>query len=161
MPNANEQLERAYDASWIIGTPNRENCSGFLKSLGKQMGFYVPDKNADGIIAGFEEASKSMVSVWEKIGTGTTALEKASEEAAAGRIVVVAATSKDYGQSNGHVAILLPKRGGPHNAPFIYGGGSAGARSKGTKTIRQVWNPSKHNVLRFFVHRSKMLGDYE
>ena len=161
MAATNEKLQHAYDAAWIQGTPNSENCSGFLKSAGDALGFEVPNKNADGIIATFEESSREADSIWEKLGTGEKALKKAIELAFAGRLVIAAATSKDYHQQNGHVAILLPKLTGPHKAPLMYGGGSANARSAGTKSIREVWSPAKHKVVRFYVHRTALLGSYE
>jgi hypothetical protein len=154
MATTNEKLQSAYDAAWIKDLPNSKNCSGFIKSLGKVMGFSVPDKNADGIIASLEQCTQgnNFVAIWEKIANLDKALLKVQQEH---KLVLVAATASDYGQNNGHIAVLLPKVSGAHEAPLVYGGAqSEGARSQGDKTIRQVWNPSKHNKLRFFAHRN-------
>jgi hypothetical protein len=161
MGAANDALKTAYGASFIQGTPNSDNCSGFIKSAGHAIGFNVPNKQADGIIEEFEKASGSSDSDWEKIGTGEEALKKAVALAFAGKLVIAAATAKDYGQRNGHVAIVLPKLGGPHKAPYVYGGGAEGARSVGDRTIREVWSPKKLGIVRFYVHRKTLLGTYD
>jgi hypothetical protein len=87
------------------------------------------------------------------LGQGKDAYAKALEYVKVQRVVVVGATSKDYGQHEGHVAILLPKFGVNHHAPLVYCGSYGSAQSPGTKTIRDVWSPSKHGVVRFFTAR--------
>ncbi|MEO6282956.1 MAG: hypothetical protein ABIN80_13625 [Dyadobacter sp.] len=160
MGAGNTQLENAYNSSYLADTPNSGNCSGFLKSLGRSLGINIPEKDADGIIAELNSLTQNgnFLSVWEKLGTGTEALESAKRHAGQGRLVIAAMTAADYGQNNGHVAVVLPKVG-QNNAPLMYGGGAA--RTQGDKTIRQVWNPTKHDKLQFFMHRTIFLGAYE
>jgi hypothetical protein len=160
---ANERLAQAYTAEWIAGTSNSRNCSGFLKSAAQIFGFSVPDRNADGIINELEQLSQLDGSVWEKLGTGQVGLSSARQAILDGRLVIAAATSIDYGQNNGHIAVLVPKFSGPpHDVPFVYGGAqSEAARSAGDKTLRQVWNHAKHHVLRFYAHRTIPLGSYD
>jgi hypothetical protein len=153
MATANQLLEQAYNESWVLGTPNRENCSGFVKSAGRLMGFDLPDGTADAILAELEALAAVGAGSWERVGVGTAELQAA--------VVLAGATSREYGQRNGHVALVLPKLVGPHRAPLVYGGGSAGARSAGTRSIREVWSPSRRGVLRFFVHRDARRGDFE
>jgi hypothetical protein len=153
-PTIKDLLQEAYNAQWIKGVPNSTNCSGFLKSLGSKMKFFVPNSNADGIIGELEEIckTKSLVMLWEKLPDLSAAISAVKDQQ---RLVIVGATSGDYGATNGHVAILLPVLSGAHKAPLIYGGASSPtARSQGTKTIREVWSPSKHSKLRFFAHRT-------
>ena len=51
MAATNEKLQHAYDAAWIQGTPNSENCSGFLKSAGDALGFDLEDGDLVGEFA--------------------------------------------------------------------------------------------------------------
>jgi hypothetical protein len=160
---ANDRLLQAWNASWIPGTPNSANCSGFLKSAASLFGFVLPDRNADGLVDALEAQSDGPTAAWERVGRGQPGLDSAVQLAGRGRLILAAAKSVEYGQNNGHVAFLLPKLSGPpHNAPFIYGGAQAtAARSRGDLTIRQVWSPAKHGVLRFYAHRSLPLGQYD
>lgn len=144
--------------------PNSENCSGFIKSLGQEMGFYVPNSRADGILAYLEAitANNYMIAMWEKLGVGKEGLTKAISAAQQGRLVIAATNSTAYGQSEGHIAVVLSKREGPYNAPLIFGGSTEeGPRSPGTKTIRFVWTMRKLHVIHFFAHRTIYLGRYE
>jgi len=152
---ANEMLQQAYDDKWVPDTPNSKNCSGFLKSAGRRLGFNLPDGRGDDILAALEQSPD-----WESLGKGNEALKKAIDYVKARRLVVVGATAHDYGQHRGHVAILLPKFG-PNHAPLVYCGSEGGAASKGTKTIREVWRASKHDILRYFLHRTATLRGYE
>ena len=156
---------KAYDGRYNeFLPPNSENCSGFIKSLGQELGFYVPNCRADGILEYLEAitVNNNMIAVWEKLGVGKRGLAKAIANARHGRLVIAATNSKDYGQSEGHVAVVLSKREGPHNAPLIFGGSTVpGPRSPGTKTIRLVWNMDKLDVIHFFMHRAIYLGLYE
>ncbi|QIP13094.1 hypothetical protein G8759_10885 [Spirosoma aureum] len=165
MVTANEVLMKAYKSRFNEALPpNSENCSGFLKSLGQEMGFYVPNLRADGILAYLEmmTVNNNYVSLWQKLGVGKEGLSKAISYAQQGRLIIAATNSVDYGQSEGHVAVVLSKRIGPHNAPLIFGGSTiAGPRSPGTKTIRMVWNMRKLHVIHFFMHRTIYLGLYE
>lgn len=160
----NEILADVYGTSYINGLPNADNCSGFIKSLGKEIGISIPEKQADGIIADLNLLTQdgNYVSAWEKLGTGTETIQQAVKYSGQGKLVIAAITSKDSGPTatNGHLSIVLPKLG-EKNAPLMYGGGRGLASSKGDKTIRQVFNPSKHDKLQFFVHRTVFLGVYE
>jgi hypothetical protein len=154
---ANESLNQAYEEQWIPGTPNSNNCSGFLKSAARKLGFSLPTNDtADGIIAYLTQSAE-----WDALGKGEAGLKRAVTYAGLGSVVVAGATGHDYGQNKGHVAILLPKSSGGHHAPLIFGGSEGGPASKGTKTIREVWRPSKLDVVQFFVHRTARLGTYE
>ena len=160
MGEANEKLDGAYNESWIPNKPNAENCSGFLKSAGNKIGFsFRKDARANDIIASLESGGD-----WEKIGTGKEAIKKATELAFSGKLVIVAVTGEDYtgnADDSGHVAILLPKIG-KNGAPYVYGGSTnAGARSTGNKTLREVFRPSKHEVVRCYRHKTTLLGKYD
>lgn len=116
----------------------------------------MPDGDADTILRGLESAPD-----WIRLGKGEEGMRQAINAAFAGRLVLAGATSEDYGQTHGHVAVLLPRLAGPHNAPLMYGGGSPAATSAGTKTIRQVFRPSRLSVVRFFKHSKVALGPYD
>ena len=157
MGEANDKLRKAYNDSWVAGLSNSKNCSGFLKTLARVYAFSLPDAKADGILTYLKDSPE-----WVHLGNGGGGLMAAISAAASGALVVAGASSADYGGSDGHVAILLPKKAGPHNAPLIYGGASnEAARSPGTKTIREVWRPTGHQHLQFYKHPTIQLGHYD
>ncbi|MCF0075086.1 hypothetical protein LZD49_31670 [Dyadobacter sp. CY261] len=69
MSTTNTILDEVYGTSYIEGLPNANNCSGFIKSLGKKIGISIPEKQADGIMADFNQLTQdgNYVSAWKKL----------------------------------------------------------------------------------------------
>jgi hypothetical protein len=155
MGEANAKLDGAYGESWVKGTPNAKNCSGFMKSLGRKLGIYLVDDVADKMIEKIDRDP-----AWEPLGTGKLAMIAATHHAQAKRLVIAAVTSKEYKGSEGHVAVLLPKAA-KNGEPLVYCGSTGAAQSPGTKSIFQVFSRKKLNMLRFYLYRSTLLGTYD
>ena len=168
MATAAQKMAEAYATSWGE-KPNSENCSGFLKSLQTAFGFAIPDFQADLIIAWLDgessrasfHAGKFGVGQWKKLAVGDW--QRALQEAKAGKFVVAGLKSSEYkpGTTNGHVAVVLPKTGGPNGEPLLYGGGSALATSPGTRHLGQVWAKQYHSRIRYYVHAAASIGQYD
>ena len=169
MATAKYRMEQAYNRSWAQLGTNSANCSGFLKSLQEDFGFTIPNYQADPIIDWLDGESARGRGRWEQFGLGAwTKLalgdwHTALREAQAGRFVVAALKASEYkpGTKNGHLAVVLPKTGGPRGEPLLFCGGDEAARSAGTKHLGAVWNVAYHGKIRYYVHRTASIGTYD
>ncbi len=169
MATAMQKMEKAYKGSWGQLGPNRANCSGFLKALQDEFGFTVPDYEADVIIGWLDgEASRAAFKAgafgageWTKLPVGDW--HAALREATRGRFVLAALKSHEYKPKtrHGHVAVVLPRTGGPYGEPVMYGGGDAAATSPGTKYLGLVWDRAYHGRIRYYVHATASIGQYD
>ena len=64
----------AWDQSFIAGTQNKNNCSGFLQSVAATLGVPIPGGNADAIMGGLPQATG-----WKELASGDEAAQKASQ----------------------------------------------------------------------------------
>lgn len=80
-----DKAKESWEEELIVGTKNKNNCSGFVKSVAKKLGVPLPETaNADGIV-------DSIASSWKKLDSG----EDAARQAAAGTFVLVGLKSSD------------------------------------------------------------------
>ena len=144
-----ENLTTAWTGEHLSGLSNKKNCSGFVYTLLEASGINIPSGlNADRMIDYFTSNP-----LFSSLGEGEDGLKEAVKFANRGKIVIVGVKSYDYGQSNGHVAIVM--KGGNENAkrvnPFIYGGSKGVAASQGEKKLSNVFGERKWKFLKFFV----------
>lgn len=140
------KLDESYADSYRSGTPNAEDCSGFVITAALKIGVRLPATHADGLLI-------HMKANWESLGTGATGLSAARKAAANGNFVVVGASAADLKDTNGHVAVLLEsERGG---WPLVYGGAiNSAARTQGDKTLNYVFRRADHPKLQYYAAHS-------
>jgi hypothetical protein len=137
-------LSDAYGESYRGGVPNAADCSGFVIAAAAKLGITLPNVQADALLGVLD-------ATWEKLGTGPGGLARAREAAASGRFVIVGASSLELKDSNGHVAVVLDRE--EQGWPVLFGGGSPGARSEGTKGLNFVFKREFHAALRYYAPR--------
>lgn len=134
--------EAAWEEEWVTGTKNRNNCSGFVKSVAKKIGASLPDQQADGLI-------KYMKDHWTLVKSGSDARTKAVSGT-----LVVAGLKSDEQKSHplqGHVAVVA---GGPlyrEKYPICWGGSTGSAQSKGTKSIGEVFAVADRDKVAYYT----------
>src|ERR1700693_1200829 len=91
-----DACERCWGDSFISGTTNSDNCSGFVKAVAKRLGVQLPDKNADGIIDYLDGSDD-----WGRDYSGTDA----SRFASAGQLIIAGLKSDEHmpSRNQGHV----------------------------------------------------------
>lgn len=139
-----KQCEQSWGEEFIALIKNRNNCSGFVKSVAQKLGVSLPAVNADGIV---DAISKS----WLKIGTGAEAANKA----ATGFFVLAGLKSMDHSRkaSQGHVVVVI---GGPlyrGKYPKCWGGSTGAAQSNGNKSVGEVWNTVDRDRVAYYMYR--------
>lgn len=77
----------SWDQSYLPGTPNKNNCSGFFQSVAAALGVPLPEGNADSIMGGLAQSQ-----AWQKLASGMEAAQKASQ----GYLVVVGIKGSEH-----------------------------------------------------------------
>lgn len=122
----------SWDESFIAGTRNSSNCSGFIKAVAKKMGVPLPaTANADDIV-------DAIAAGWLRLDSGADAAQRATT----GSFVIVGLKSGDHSpaRNNGHVALVVPGELYRKAYPMVWCGSTGGAQSQGTKSVGEVWN---------------------
>ena len=148
MPNLDQciidQCKASWEEAFLKGTLNKNNCSGFLKSVAGKLGVPLPaTANADGLVDAISGS-------WKKLADGATA----AREAAAGNFVVVGLKGPDHtpARNNGHVGIVVagPLYRGTY--PMMWCGSIAQAQSQGTKSVGEVWSRADRDNVGYYEY---------
>ena len=77
-------------------------------------------------------------------------MKTAQQLAVGGRLVVVGAKSSELRDTNGHVAVIIPRMQG--GSPLTFGGAkNDAARSQGDKTLNYVFRREFLTLLRYYA----------
>lgn len=141
------KCEESWEEEFIPSIKNKNNCSGFVKSVANKLNISIPQVQADGIV-------DFIKNTWAKIDTGPDAVRKAKE----GYFVLAGLKSSDHSISTnqGHIVIVID---GPlyHNKyPICWGGSTGSAQSKGNKSIGEVWNRIDRDKVIYYMYRKKI-----
>ncbi len=119
--------KNSWDKSYLAGTPNKDNCSGFVQSVAAELGVPMPRGNANAMVDGLEQS-------WTKLASGAEAAQKAAQ----GFLVIAGLKGRTYG----HVAVVISGPLYRQKYPMCWCGSIAGAvgQSQGLKSVGQVWN---------------------
>lgn len=120
------------------------NCSGFLKEVCLELGVTVDQGNADAI-ADFLDSN------WTKLKDHADAKKVVDDH----KFVVAVLKSSDSNKvpkpSNGHVAIVIPGELYRKIYPKVYCGGmSPLGRSKGDKSVGEIWAKVDRDSVKYF-----------
>ncbi len=117
--------KNSWDKSYLAGTPNKDNCSGFVQSVAAELGVPMPRGNANAMVDGLEQS-------WTKLASGAEAAQKAAQ----GFLVIAGLKGRTYG----HVAVVISGPLYRQKYPMCWCGSIAGAvgQSQGLKSVGQV-----------------------
>ena len=120
--------KNSWDKSYLAGTPNKDNCSGFVQSVAAELGVPMPRGNANAMVDGLEQS-------WTKLASGAEAAQKAAQ----GFLVIAGLKGRTYG----HVAVVISGPLYRQKYPMCWCGSIAGAvgQSQGLKSVGQVCTP--------------------
>jgi hypothetical protein len=139
-----DKCKQSWDEEFLPGATNKNNCSGFVKSVAKKLGAAIPETaNADGIV---DAISKS----WTKLGSGA----EAGQKAATGTFVIAGLKASDHtpARNNGHVAIVVDGALYRNKYPACWCGSTGGAQSQGEKSIGEVWNRTDRDNVAYYAY---------
>ena len=86
--------KNSWDKSYLAGTPNKDNCSGFVQSVAAELGVPMPRGNANAMVDGLEQS-------WTKLASGAEAAQKAAQ----GFLVIAGLKGRTYGTSRWSSAV--------------------------------------------------------
>lgn len=137
----------AWDQSYIAGTQNKKNCSGFLQSVAATLGVPIPAGTADAIMGGLPQATG-----WKELASGDEAAQKASQ----GYFVIAGIKGSDHNpaRNNGHVAVVIGGTLYRGKYPRVWCGSIAGSvgQSQGLRSVGEVWNRTDRDLVKYFVY---------
>jgi hypothetical protein len=140
----------SWEQEFIAGVKNKNNCSGFIKSVAKSLNIPLPQLQADGILESIENS-------WETLSSGSDAAKKA----AAGFFVLAGLKSKDHSKkvTQGHVVIVIDGALYRATYPKCWGGSTGTAQSKGDKSVGEVWNTVDRNKVVYYFYKHQVCLD--
>lgn len=152
MPNLDQcivdKCKAVWETEYITGIKNKDNCSGFVKSVAKELGVPLPaTANADGIM-------DAVANTWKKVNSGAEAANLAST----GAVVLAGLKGGSHkpARQNGHVAIVISGKLYREKYPAVWGGSTGGAQSQGDKTVGEVWNRTDRDNVAYYVYGTQV-----
>jgi len=137
-----DAVKAAYAESFLKGTPNADNCSGFVKSVAARLGVTLPaTADADGIA--------EVASGWTEVKTGA----EAAREAATGHLVLAVLKGADHtpARTHGHVGVVVTGTLYRDKYPKLWCGSLGGlAKSQGEKSVGEVWNRADRDNVKYY-----------
>ena len=138
-----DACKQAWEGSFLPGTPNKDNCSGFVKAVAAQLGIPLPaTADADGI-------ASAVAGAWKKVDSG----EEAQRLAANGAFVLVLLKGKDHHppRHHGHVGVVVAGELYRHKYPMMWGGSIGNAQSEDDKSVGEVWNRADRDSVQYYT----------
>ena len=139
-----EKCNESWEEEFIKGIQNKNNCSGFVKSVTKKLGIPLPEtENANGIM---DYVAKK----WKRLESGS----EAAQQAAIGVFVLAGLKGADHKptRNNGHVAVVVSGELYGKKYPYVWGGSIGGAQSKGDKSVGEVWNSKDRDSVIYYAY---------
>ena len=139
--------KESWEEEEVRGKKNKDNCSGFMRSVARKIGIPLPETNADGLVTEMENN-------WIQIETVEEALQKLSE----GYFVTVGLKSVAHTGSrhHGHVAIVVDGELYRDQYPSCWCGSISVSQSRGNKSVGEVWNRSDRDRVKYFAYPKKI-----
>lgn len=139
-----EKSKIVWDAEYIKGVKNKNNCSGFVKAVAKEVGVPLPETaDANGI-------ADLVKKKWKNVKSGS----EAAQLAGTGAFVLAVLKGSEHSpeRSNGHVAIVVSGKLYKNKYPAVWGGSIGGAQSQGDKTVGEVWNTRDRDSVEYYAY---------
>ena len=140
-----DAAKTAFSESFLKGTPNKDNCSGFVKSVAAKLGVPLPaTADADGI-------ADALSSGWSKLKSGIEAARSAST----GHLVLAVLKGADHNppRRHGHVGVVVAGALYRELYPKLWCGSLGGqAQSQGEKSVGEVWNRADRDSVAYYEY---------
>ncbi len=139
-----DAVAASWDEEFVTGVKNKNNCSGFVKSVLAKLGVpMAATLNADGIV-------NFVGGAWTKLDSGVEAASKA----AAGTLVIAGLKGSGHtpSRTHGHVAIVVAGTLYNKKYPLVWGGSMGSAQSQGTKSTGEVWNRTDRDNVQYYAY---------
>jgi hypothetical protein len=139
-----ETLIKACQDSWeeenLPGRANKNNCSGFLRSVADHLNKTIHGVQADDLV---DYTRKS----WIKVDTASEAALLASQ----GMLVVAGLMAGEHvpKAKYGHVAVIVPGPLYRGKYPRCWCGSIGHAQSQGNKSVGEVWNQNDRDQVTY------------
>ena len=135
----------SWEEEWIKGLKNKDNCSGFVKSVAGKLG--VPLNSA----ANADQIVDEIAASWTKIADPLEAWRKAIT----GSFVLAGLKSSDHARArnNGHVVVITDGKLYRQKYPPCWGGSIGSAQSQGDKSVGEVWGPGDRDNIGYYLFR--------
>jgi hypothetical protein len=149
MASRDEILKAAYDGSWnedhSYASPdgsyasNKNNCVGFVKSVAKAVGVFIPDRRAEFVTA-FLQHSNAWIEIKDPdYGYNGIYAEVRAEY---NYLVLAARTS--------HVAVVVPGDLKVGCYPMVWCGSTGSYQSRGDKSVLDIWGSGASDKVQYF-----------
>jgi len=139
-----DACKKCWETEFITGHKNKDNCSGFIKAVAKELGVPLSETaDADDIVEEIDVSPK-----WKKLSSG----KDAAAQAALGNFVVAGLKAKDHkpARNHGHVVVIVTRDLYRDTYPMCWGGSMGAAQSQGTKSVGEVWNRADRDQVSYF-----------
>lgn len=131
-----EAFEKMFSENAVL---NSHDSAGFIKSVAKALGIYLPDTDTEGLIVFMEKN-------WNKYEDKFSAFKAAGM----GDFVLVVALPGNVEKGIGHLAIVLAEKD-KQNHHYLFGGSSSNLmRSKGENTLEYVFPKKMQHLLQYY-----------
>ena len=142
-----QKCTESWEAEFIAGIKNKNNCSGFVKAVAAKLNVPLPPLPADGIINSIEKS-------WTQAATGADAAKKA----AAGFLVLAGLKSADHTKkvSQGHIVVVVDGPLYRAKYPKCWGGSTGSAQSNGNKSVGEVWSTTDRDKVVYYVSKQQV-----
>jgi len=147
-------IVRACESSWegkfISGIANKNNCSGLVKAVAKELNIAIPNGQADTIVEYLDEHDS-----WEELASG----EAAKIKAETGHFVIAGLKSSNHSPSraSGHVVIVVGGTMYHNKYPKCWSGSTGGAQSNGNKSVGEVWNRTDRDNVHYYCYTVRIM----
>ena len=142
-----DACRKSWEESWLAGTANANNCSGFFKSVARNLELSgVPDCQADGLVDFLRKH-------WLAVKTGVEARQKVRDGhvVAAGLKAAFHAPRKDHG----HIVVIVDGDLYHGRYPMCWGGSIGAAQSQGDLSVGEVWNRTDRDRIGYYMYPGK------
>jgi hypothetical protein len=144
--------KKSWNESWLPGLVNSDNCSGFFKSVARNLNMRdVPDVQADDLAEYFR-------TFWLTLKSDTPGVE-ARQKARDGHLVVAALKSDEHSpeRKQGHVAVIVDGDLYHSKYPTCWCGSTGAAQSQGELSVGEVWNRKDRDKVGYYIYATKFL----
>jgi hypothetical protein len=161
MPSRDEILRAAYDGSWnqehkylsSDGTmaSNQKNCVGFVKSVARAVGVFIPDNRAT-FVTNYLLHSNSWIELKDKT-MGVNGIEPTDKEDAFNGVYAKVYADYNYlvlAAREDHVAVVVPGPMKVGKYPLVWCGSTDVYQSQGDKSVLDIWGSDNADRVQYF-----------
>jgi hypothetical protein len=144
-----DAAKAAWTESFLKVTPNKDNCSGFVKSVAGKLGVPLPaTADADGL-------AEALAASWTRLKSGA----EAARSAATCHLVLAVLKGADHNppRHHGHIGVVVAGPLYRDTYPTLWCGSLGGqAQSQGDKSVGEVWNRADRDSVGYYEYSTSV-----